>query len=460
LLWFGLWLATAATRAAATESLEMNPAGVVAAVSQLLRVLVGLEWRTGEFGRQWVVLPPVLAITPVVIAVLLSRRSSAGDTKGLLPALAGWVLLASLPVAAVASIWSAYYYLFALAGLALVMGWVVQRQPRWVAAVVVVALGWVSHGARQVDEFASGPGYWTAQSHVNFRYHERATSLVASYLDDLTRQQPRVPENSTFFFSNIPGFVAWQAGDGPLVRWAYRDTSLRSYYLASITTERARRGPRFFFLGNQNRLVQWQESPAEFLNVATGMTLAGREEQAREMLELVLDEAPRDTLAHYRLAWLEWSLGDSAGAIERLTGIGMHPSRGPTPELVMAREHWQAGRGEEAKTAVDAGLPRHVLDSSLHYTLAYYLHAEGGESAGVGVFEALAARVLDPTSADIWKLWARYQWQAERVVPAVRSVQRYLELGGDAADPEVGEILAEGRHYEPGSEAIQRGLRE
>jgi hypothetical protein len=395
-----------------------------------------------------------------VLAVFLIRVSSQGEKPALLPALAGWSLLAALPVAAVAATWSAYYYLFALAGLAALVGWAVHRKPRWIAAVVLVIAGWSAQAARQVDEFASGPGYWTAQSHVNLRYYERATTQVATYLGDLKRQQPRVPATSTFFFSNIPGFIAWQSGDGPLVRWAYRDTSLRSYYLADITAEKARRGPRYFFMGHRDRLVEWQETPGELLAVATGMTLAGREEQAHEVLTLVLDGAPRDTLAHYRLAWLEWAAGDSTRAVERFSRIGMRLDRGPMPGVRRARALWAAGEREAAKFAVGDDLGLHVLDASAHFTLALFLHADGGSEAGIGVFEALAARALEPESAEVWGLWARYQWQAGRVIPAVRSVERYLELGGDAGDPEVQEILAEAAHYRPGSEAIQRGLRE
>jgi hypothetical protein len=424
-IWLALWFVTMATRAPATETLNANPLGILAAASQLLRVLLGLEWRTAEFGRQLMVLPPLLALLPVVLAVFLIRVSSQGEKPALLPALAGWSLLAALPIAVVAATWSAYYYLFALAGLAALVGWAVHRQPRWVAAVVLVIAGWSAQAARQVDEFASGPGYWTAQSHVNLRYYERATTQVATYLGDLKRQQPRVPATSTFFFSNIPGFIAWQSGDGPLVRWAYRDTSLRSYYLADITAEKARRGPRYFFMGHRDRLVEWQETRDELMAVATGMTLAGREEQAREVLDLILDEAPRDTLVHYRLAWLEWAAGDSTRAAERLDGLGLYG-----------------------------------LDPAAHYALALFHHADGGDDAGTGVFEALAARALAPESAEVWGLWARYQWQADRVVPAVRSIEHYLELGGDASDPEIQEIMAEGEHYRPGSKAIQRGLRE
>jgi len=42
--------------------------------------------------------------------------------------------------------------------------------------------------------------------------------------------------------------VAFQRGDGPLLRWAYRDPSLKAYYLNAFSKQTARPGPLLFFL--------------------------------------------------------------------------------------------------------------------------------------------------------------------------------------------------------------------
>jgi hypothetical protein len=422
-------------------------------------VLLGLEWQTGEFGRQWAVLPPLVALLPVAAAILLLRATSDRTAKGALPALLGWVLLGALPVAAVATIWSAYYYLFALAGAAALVGVLLRRSPRWAALAAVVFFAWSSQAARNVEEFASAPGYWSAQSRVNLRYYQRATALVAGYLGDLRLARPEVPHTSTFFFSNIPSYIGWQSGEGSLVRWAYRDTSLRAYYLADLSYERAHRGPRFFFMVNRDQLMEWSETEDQVAGVITGMTLAERWEPARDFLRLQGESSPLDS---YRLAWLEWASGDSLEAIDLLAGTGMKLDRGPAPEFTEAWSLWEAGEREAAKRTVSDGITEHVLDAALHFTLAPFVYVERTEDSSIGVLEALAARLLEPTSAQAWRQWGLYQSHAGRHVEAARSMERYFEYGGAEAqtDREAQRILAEGRDRLPGGEGVQRGLRE
>ena len=47
-------------------------------------------------------------------------------------------------------------------------------------------------------------------------------------LASLKRAVPRPAPRTTFFFSGVPEASSWQVLDGPSVRWASRDSSLRS----------------------------------------------------------------------------------------------------------------------------------------------------------------------------------------------------------------------------------------
>ena len=52
----------------------------------------------------------------------------------------------------------------------------------------------------------------------------------------------------------MPIQVGFQTADGPLLRWAYRDTSLRSYFFGQFRMAHAERGPVFFFQDSRGRL--------------------------------------------------------------------------------------------------------------------------------------------------------------------------------------------------------------
>src|SRR6185436_18843112 len=96
-----------------------------------------------------------------------------------------WTLVGALPIALVAPIWSSYYYLFAMAGVALLAGLAVERAPAGVAAALVLVAGFGAHQARALDEFATAPSPWSAQSHVNRFYLQRGMSVAARCVADL-----------------------------------------------------------------------------------------------------------------------------------------------------------------------------------------------------------------------------------------------------------------------------------
>src|SRR5207244_4633153 len=129
--------------------------------------------------------------------------------------------------------------------------------------------------------FATGRGAWTAQSHVNRFYVDRAMRRVSRYLAELKRQRPTLPSRSTIFYANVPPSSGWQAGDGALLRWAYRDTTLRSYYyLTNFSLQRVRRGPMFFFAVENDALRDHTDDPKLLTNIAYSMLVNRKPGQA------------------------------------------------------------------------------------------------------------------------------------------------------------------------------------
>ena len=88
-------------------------------------------------------------------------RSTAHDTRAAIRAGLLWALAGALPVAAVAPQWSAYYFLFALAGVGLALGAWLSSRPVSLAIAVVLVSGLASSQARGLQEFATAPSAWS-----------------------------------------------------------------------------------------------------------------------------------------------------------------------------------------------------------------------------------------------------------------------------------------------------------
>jgi hypothetical protein len=288
-IWVALYVAMPQRHAQAGTNLAPEALGPLSALFHLGTVAIGLEWRKGELGHLPRVLPPLVPLALALAAVAWICRgdpkgSPRGDrplaaapkakepgarggraakragargaakSRGRAPAwtpgsrgwivLAGilWAVLATVPVSLVAGIWSAYYYLFACCGLALALGAWLGSRPAWAALLVVTLAAIGSASARSLDEFAIARDLWSGQSHVNGFYIERANRYVAGYLASLKRAHPTLPPRSTVFYSGLVSNTAFQTADGPLLRWAYQDSSLRSHYVKFFSREKAARG--------------------------------------------------------------------------------------------------------------------------------------------------------------------------------------------------------------------------
>jgi Flp pilus assembly protein TadD len=488
-VWILAWGATTRLRPAIGLEVRAEPAGVPAALVHLGQTALGLEWKAASAER---LLDPsfVIALAAVLAAIALAGRGvvrrateraserqhpgslaapGEGDgaprarartvrTRDALVAGSIWALLGALPVMAVAGIWSAYHYLFAICGVGLLLAAVLAGRPALWALAAVAALGASSELARRTDQFATARGPWTSRSHLNRFYLERGMQAVSGLLADLRRARPRLPRRSTLYFAGLPSQVAFQAADGPLVRWAYGDTTLRSYFLTRFAHRQARRGPLFFFSMAEGRLEEIT-GPDSLQSIAWSLLLSETPEAARDVLRLAVERHPADAISRYRLAWAHAASGEADAARSALARAGAADGGPASPDIVAALERVAATDTAGAIAIMSAAVLRHALDAGAHALLADLLLTRG--QVEPGAVEALAARTLSPQEASMWRRWGLVQALLGRDQQAVASLERYRELGGEqaAADAEITALLRSLRRKLPGGDLAQAELR-
>ena len=420
----------------------------LAALAHLFQVVPGIEWPPGRFGAPHE-LPPLLPTLAVVAAIAIAWRKPARPPRGAgvpeatvqerhaLLVAGAWIVLAAAPVAAVVGLWSAYYYLFAVAGVALALGVVLARTPVWAACGALALLAWGSANARGLKEFGIGRDRWVPVSHINRSYIERSNQISARYLSTLRRAYPKLPPGSTVFFSGLPSNVAFQRGNGPLLRWAYRDSSLRSYFLNEFTSGTARSGPLFFFIGSGDSLAEMRGGDRLFLRIAHGMILSDHLPGARDALEIATRRMPGNLRALYWQSWVSWALGDTAAARRQLAAAGWGAgvrttSDVPASERAAVLARFAAGDTSGAIQQAIASIQTHALDAGAHGLLADLLLIRAPDDPS-GAMEAFASKVLAPQDPYAWRRWATVQTSRERYIEALASFQMYFRLGGDAA---------------------------
>jgi hypothetical protein len=333
----------------------------LAAIVHLIQVAAGLEWRTGNVGALRPEPPPIVPVLAALAALVLvwrasaarpvadSARKAAEDARHVLRVGAVWIVVATAPVVAVALLWSAYYYLFAMCGLALVLGLLLARAPVWAACAVVLVSAVGSAHARELSDFGIGRDPFTPCSHINRSYIERSNQVTSSYLGSLARAYPKFPRGSTVFFGGLMSNVAFQRGDGPLLRWAYRDTSLRSYYLNAFSRRTARPGPLYFFVGSGDTLVEMERSDDLFLRVAFGMIVSDELEGARDALDVARERMPGSTQTAYWGAWVSYALGDTAAGPPPTRRSGLRARRRAAGRSEHRRTRRRGGEGRCAR---------------------------------------------------------------------------------------------------------------
>jgi hypothetical protein len=435
-------------------------------------------WRLPTVGPPWI--PLALTAAAVWLAASGARmrgvgvKASAGEAPAMSPAremertrrhaiVTGsvWALLATLPVIAVGVLWSAYYFLFAMCGVAIALGAWLSSRPRGWAIAALALLAWGSHSARHIQEFAAPRSPWTEMSHINKHYIERSTHYVERYLEDLRRVKPDLPDQSTLFWAGLKSNIAFQVADGPLMRWAYRDTSVRSYYLNDFTLAKARRGPCFFFVGQNDSLREMEGGDDFYDRIAFSMLVNEWPPGARDALTIQLERHPDDMQGRYWKAWCEWALGDTTTAKATLESAGFATVRDPAPETAEARVRAQRGEVAPALAVMLDAVRRHALDPTAHALLAdLWLIAE--PDAPHGAVEAFAARTLAPDDGVAWRRWATVQMHRRRYLEALNSFDRYFKLAGVAGqnDAEAKQWVENIRQSLPGGNVAPEAIRD
>lgn len=407
-----------------------------AAMVAFARTLTGFETGGQATLLAGVVLVVALGAALTMLPALLARaeapRATTPDRGALVLGLV-WVLAGALPVAAVAPIWSAYYFLFALAGAAIALGAACAAAPPWAGAVLVAALALGSAQARTRSDFAQEPDAWSTLSHVNRRYLSEGSGQSRALLAELKRIHPTLAPNTTLFWSGLPPFSAFQAGDGPLVRVAYGDTSLRAYYLADMTVDRERRGPfRILrWVPATNSLEDTTDQPMTLVNVAMSMLVRDDGAAVDGALDAARVRGTITPAGEYVAAWRAWERGDQARAGEMLASLG-YAANGQAEDAVQAAAQAIAS----GDTATASALMRqarltHVLDPAVQ-GLSADLALPNESQRTDAVLAAYASRVLAPQFPYSWRRWASIQILYGHYRLAHRSLERYFELAPEA----------------------------
>jgi hypothetical protein len=326
----------------------------------------------------------------------------------------------------------------------------------------VVVAGLASTQARGLEEFATAPSAWSGQSHVNRFYLERGMRVITRGLEDIHTAIPHPKPRTTFFFAGLPPFASFQVADGPLVRGAYRDSSLRGHYLSELTRERLERGPWavFFYDMQSGRLVDRSRDPGVFVSSALGQMMNGRLDIADAALEAARMQGEDDMTRAYLSAWVAWGRGDSARAKTWLVKLKRGLDRGGNEAIGVARRQVLARDTLGAVVAVRIALRANALNPELHATLAQLLLSRP-ETEPEGELEAFATRVLDPESPAAWRRWAFVLAKENRQRESIEAIDRYVALRPQAArdDPDALKLRALQVRMLPGGDLAQRSMK-
>ncbi len=430
-VWAALWAATQAQRPAAALELSQMSAHFAVALARLPQAFLGLEWAPQTPFRWLTAWPAAGTLTLAGLFAMLSRFALPAPGRprvawlGLM-----WAVLATLPIAAVVPIWSSYFSLLAVAGVALALGAALQRLPDLALAVVVLLVSLGAQHARTLPVFATERTPWTSASHVNPAYVERSNKVVTRLLGSLQRQRPKLAANSTLFFAQVPVSAGFQMGDGALLRIAYRDTSLRSYFLTDFSSARAARGPMLFFVAEGDTLRDHSADPMVIPSLAYSMLLTDHPQSALDALDLArrLGDDPAGIQA-----WRPWpllALGRRAEAVALLHASGQDTALAKPAELAPLLVAPTDTLRQIALLREAIG--RHSLDPRLHGRLAQLLMTQPDERVSAAL-AAYAARALTPGDPGAWRNFAVVQLAEGRLDAAMQSLEHYFQIGGDAA---------------------------
>ena len=456
-LWAPVWLWS--MKSGSIDQLVLRPDSLPAVLLHLGQAFLGVQWANGlPLGH--VAWPQMLLAGGGLLAVLSVSSRHAGPGNHGTIALAGlwWALLGALPVVPVVQIWCSYYFLFAICGLCCFLGSIVARWSTKAQLVVVALVIIGSQYARSLESFTTVPSAWGLQSHLTRFYFDRSMRWVSRYLVDLQRQQPSVRPNSTLYFAGTPAFASWQAGNGALMRWAYRDSSIRSYYFSEFSLNATTRGDVLFFVAQRDSLIKARDTFSGLHALASGQMLGERFRTAEDALQYALELRPADRPTSYWSAWLRLALKDTVGHAVLLRAAGFKLETTGRAQLVMAKALLAKPDTARAVELLTTSIVEHASNAELHRCLSEVLLRLYPTAISTGV-EALATRLLAPNSSASWRLWAQVQFANNHTAEAYDSMRHYVEMVESRLSPEDIEFLDILRRTLPSGDLARDALR-
>jgi hypothetical protein len=456
-LWGGAWLALRATGKGAHVGLQATGADALAALVHGGQVALGLEIAEKKplhvFGASWA------ALGLAALAMLWATRRGKGARRGAKRggpsrarvALVGlaWFLVAALATAPVAPLWSAYYYSFALCGAALALAALVANRPPAIAVLCVLVPGFLCAQASGIGQFAAKEGRWIVVSHVDRAYLDRGMRLLTRLTNELKAARPSVPPRTTFVFSGVPSFTGFQVGDGPFVRWAYADTTLRSRFLSGFSRADVDRGP-VLYLSEYNGHLEDRSGASMFALLGTELIIGEHKDQATVAFRASMEKEP--VAAPLAALWLQW-----------LTAPPPRPEA-HDPVATAALQQSQAGLARGDTAGVFAQLVtltrRYPGDERLH-ALAADVLAEQQPNNSYTILQAYAARTLDGDNPRAWRRWAFLVAGLNDDASSLRAIANWKRLAGAAAGSDVamGALERALRAHEPTQAIVLAGLK-
>ena len=356
---------------------------------------------------------------------------------------------------AVAILWSAYYYLFAMCGVARA-----RRAGFEPSAARVGDRG--AGGARvglgqraALDEFAPRASRGPPQSHVNRFYIERANRYVARYLGLAQRAQPDAARSAARCSS--PGSRATSRSRPPTDRWCAGPIATPACAPTTSTPSRATRARRGPISSSSARRLAARDGSRRRPDARIAFSMILNDQPARAHATrstLDLERQPADARAHYWIAWCRLALGRTArsacACARRIHTVRAARRPRPTP----------AARRSRGAAITRRALPRcaapHAARARSRGARAARGLAAGREPRVIptDAIEAFAARVLAPSDPIAWRRWAMVQLYRQRHLEALASFERYFELAGISAksDAEAQQWVASIRRQLPGGD--------
>jgi hypothetical protein len=255
---------------------------------------------------------PQLALLFLAPMALAFRRSAAPSNRarGALAFAAIWLVAFALPIGPVAERWSSYYYTLFAGGGALLVGLACARLRVIGWLVLATALLWWHAGATSARAFAVVDRPWVWTSHLTPFYFERGAAVTDSLSRQLRELEPRPEHGTRFFFSDLPPWAGFQAGNGALVRALYRDPSIVSYFYTEFSESTAAERPCRFLTWDGRALGPLYPGARDpYFQVGSDLLIYDRLGGARHAFRRALETGESRLDPLYWLGWTElWML--------------------------------------------------------------------------------------------------------------------------------------------------------